>query len=68
MFGPKIGQHTFDDSAGEEVGDIQNKAYMADSKYLNSASPNNGTRLTNLLAAEHKRLKYDMKKIDEEVQ
>jgi hypothetical protein len=57
----------FGDSAGEEVGDLQNQAYMADSKDLNSASPNNGTRLTNLSAAEHKRLKDDMKKIDEEV-
>jgi hypothetical protein len=64
----KFANTLFDDSAGEEVGDIQNKAYMADSKDLNSASPNNDTRLTNLLAAEHKRLKDDMKKIDEEVQ
>jgi hypothetical protein len=41
---------------------------MADSKDLNSASPNSDTRLTNLLAAEHKRLEDDMKKIDKEVQ
>jgi hypothetical protein len=39
---------------------------MADSKDLNSASPNSNTRLTNLSAAEHKRLEDDMKKIDEE--
>jgi hypothetical protein len=41
---------------------------MADSKDLNSASPNSDTRLTNLSAAEHKRLEDDMKKIDMEVQ
>jgi hypothetical protein len=43
---------------------------MVDSKDLNRASPNSSTRLTNLSAAEpeHKRLKDDMKKIDEEVQ
>jgi hypothetical protein len=41
---------------------------MADSKDLNSASPNSNTRLTNLSAAERERLKDDMKKIDEEVQ
>jgi hypothetical protein len=41
---------------------------MADSKDLNGASPNSNTRLTNLSAAEHERLKDDMKKIDEEVQ
>jgi hypothetical protein len=41
---------------------------MADSKDLNSASPNSDTRLTNLSVTEHKRLKDDMKKIDEEVQ
>ena len=40
---------------------------MADSKDLNNASPNSDTRLTNLSADEHKRLEYDMKKIDEEV-
>jgi hypothetical protein len=53
---------------GNEVEDLQNQAYMADSKDLNGASPNSSTRLTNLSAAEHKRLKDDMKKIDEEVQ
>ena len=41
---------------------------MADSKDLNSASPNSDTRLTNLSAAELENLKDDMKKIDEEVQ
>jgi hypothetical protein len=46
----------FGDSAGDEVADLQNQAYMADSKDINSASPNSDTRLTNLLAAEHKRL------------
>jgi hypothetical protein len=35
---------------------------MADLKDINSASPNSNTRLTNLLAAEHKRLEDDMKK------
>jgi hypothetical protein len=41
---------------------------MADSKDLNSASPNSDTRLTNLSAAEHENLKDDMKKMDEEIQ
>jgi hypothetical protein len=41
---------------------------MVDSKDLNGASPNSDTRLTNLSVAEHKRLKDDMKKIDEEDQ
>jgi hypothetical protein len=58
----------FGDSAGDEVADLQNHAYMADSKDLNGASPNSDTRLTNLSTTEHKRLKYVMKKIDEEVQ
>jgi hypothetical protein len=58
----------FGDSAGDEVADLQNQAYMADSKDLNSASPNSNTWLTNLSAAEHERLKDDMKKIDEEAQ
>jgi hypothetical protein len=58
----------FGDSAGDEVADLQNQAYMADSKDLNSASPNSDTRLTNLLAAEHENLKDDMKKMDEEIQ
>ena len=53
---------------GNEVADLQNQAYMADSKDLNSASPNSNTRLTNLSAAEHKRLEDDMKKIEKEVQ
>jgi hypothetical protein len=52
----------------EEVGDLQNQAYMADYKDLNMASPNSSIRLTNLSVAEHKKLKDDMKKIDEEVQ
>jgi hypothetical protein len=58
----------FGDSAGDEVVDLQNQAYMADSKDLNSASPNSNTRLTNLSATKRERLKDDMKKIDEEVQ
>jgi hypothetical protein len=58
----------FGDFTGEEVADLQNQAYMADSKDLNGASPSINTRLTNLSAAEHKRLEDDMKKIDEEVQ
>jgi hypothetical protein len=58
----------FGDSAREEVADLQNQVYMADSKDLNGASPNSNIRLTNLLAVEHERLKDDMKKIDEEVQ
>jgi hypothetical protein len=56
----------FGDSAGDEIADLQNQAYMADSIDLNSASPNSNTRLTNLSAAEHKRLEDGMKKIDEE--
>jgi hypothetical protein len=58
----------FGDSARDKVADLQNQAYMVDSKDLNGASPNSNTRLTNLSAAEHERLKDDMKKIDEEVQ
>jgi hypothetical protein len=58
----------FGDSIGDEVADLQNQAYMADSKYLNSASPNSDTRLTNLSAAEHENLKDNMKKMDEEIQ
>jgi hypothetical protein len=53
----------FGDSTGDEVADLQNQAYMADSKDLNSASPNSNTWLTNLSAAKHERLKDDMKKI-----
>jgi hypothetical protein len=41
---------------------------MADYIDQNGASTNSNTRQTNLSAAEHERLKYDMKKIDEEVQ
>jgi hypothetical protein len=58
----------FGDSAGDEVADLQNQAYMRDSKDLNSASPNSNTRLTNLSAAEHENLEDDMKKMDEEIQ
>jgi hypothetical protein len=47
----------FGDSAGDKVADLQNQAYMADSKDLNSASPNSNTRLTNLSAAEHKKIR-----------
>jgi hypothetical protein len=57
----------FSDSAGEEVGDLR-QAYMDDSKDLNRASPNSSIRPINLSVAEHKRLKDDMKKIDDEVQ
>jgi hypothetical protein len=53
---------------GNKVADPKNQVYMTDSKDLNSASPNSDTRLTNLSAAEHKRLEDDMKKIDKEVQ
>jgi hypothetical protein len=53
---------------GKKVGDPQNQVYMADSKDLNSASPNSDTMLTNLSAAEHKRLEDDLKKIDKKVQ
>jgi hypothetical protein len=53
---------------GTKVADPQNQVYMDYSKDLNSASPNSDTRLTNLSAAEHKRLEDDMKKIDKEVQ
>jgi 5-enolpyruvylshikimate-3-phosphate synthase len=41
---------------------------MADSKHLNDVSPNSDTRLTNLLAIEHKKLEDGMKKLDEEIQ
>jgi hypothetical protein len=41
---------------------------LTDSKDLNGASPNSDTRLTNLSAAEYKKLENDMKKIDEEIQ
>jgi hypothetical protein len=64
----QIGANTlFGDSAGDDVADLQNQAYMVDSKDLNSASSNSDIRLTNLSAAEHKRLEDYMKKIDEEV-
>jgi hypothetical protein len=64
---PKKGANIlFGDSAGDEVADLQNQAYMVDSKDLNGASPNSNTRLTNLSATKHKRLEDDMKKIDEE--
>jgi hypothetical protein len=53
---------------GNKVTDLQNQAYMADSKDLKGASPNSDTRLTNLSAAEHKKLEDDMKKMDEEIQ
>jgi hypothetical protein len=53
---------------GTKVVDLQNQAYVANSKDLNGASPNSDTRLTNLSAAEHKKLEYDMKKLDEEIQ
>ena len=58
--------HFLATSLGNKVVDLQNLAYMADSKDLNGASPNNDTRLTNLLVAEHKKLEDDMKKMDEE--
>jgi hypothetical protein len=48
-----------------KVGDLQNQAYMVDSKDLNDASPNSDTRLTNLSVAKHKKLEDDMKKMDE---
>ena len=41
---------------------------MADSKDLNGVSPNSDAMLTNLLATEYKKLKDDMKKMDEEIQ
>jgi hypothetical protein len=53
---------------GKKVVDPQNQAYMADYKGINSASPNNDTRLTNLSATEHKNLEDDMEKMDEEIQ
>ena len=40
---------------------------MADSKDLNGVSPNSDAMLTNLLATEYKKLKDDMKKMDEEI-
>jgi hypothetical protein len=69
VFAHEIGANTlFGDSAGTKVADLQNQAYMANSKDLNSVSPNSDTRLTNLSAAEHKKLEDDMKKLDEEIQ
>jgi hypothetical protein len=53
---------------GTKVADLQNQAYMANSKDLNGVSPNSDTRLTNLSTAEHKKLEDDMKKLDEEIQ
>jgi transposase InsO family protein len=47
---------------GNKIADLENQAYMDDSKDLNGASPNSDTRLTNLSAAEHKKLEDDMKK------
>jgi hypothetical protein len=41
---------------------------MADSNDLNDVSANNDTRLTNLSAAEHKKLEDDMKKLDGKIQ
>jgi hypothetical protein len=53
---------------GTKVADIQNQAYMANSKDINGVSPNSDARLTNLSAAEHKKLEDDMKKLDKEIQ
>jgi hypothetical protein len=52
---------------GTKVADLQKHAYMTDSKDLNGASTSSDIRLTNLSAAEHKKLKDDMKKLDEEI-
>ena len=52
---------------GTKVADLHNQAYMADSKDLNGVSPNSDAMLTNLLATEYKKLKDDMKKMDEEI-
>jgi hypothetical protein len=41
---------------------------MADCKDLIGVSPDSGMRLTNLSTAEHKKLEYDMKELDEEIQ
>jgi hypothetical protein len=40
---------------------------MVNSKDLNATSPNSDTRLINLSFAEHKKLEYDMKKMNEEI-
>jgi hypothetical protein len=53
---------------GTKDADIQNQAYTADSKDLNGASLNSDARLTNLSIAEHKKIKDDTKKLDEEIQ
>jgi hypothetical protein len=53
---------------GTNVADLQNQAYIANSKDLNGISPNNNTRLTDLSIAEHNKLENDMKKMDEEIQ
>jgi hypothetical protein len=59
VIGAKIDADTlFDDSTGRRLQIYKNRAYMADSKDLNGASPNNDTRLT----------KNDMKKLDKEIQ
>jgi hypothetical protein len=69
VFGTHISTNIhFGDSAGMKVADLQNQAYMTDSKDLNSVSPKNDTRLTNLSVAEHKKLEDDMKKLVEESQ
>jgi hypothetical protein len=53
---------------GTKVVDLQNRAYMADSKDFNGVYPNTDTRMTNLSVVKHKRLEDDMKKLDEDIQ
>jgi hypothetical protein len=50
-----------------KFANLQNHAYMANSKDVNAASPNNDTRLTNLWTGESKKLEDDMKKMEEKI-
>lgn len=65
---PRSTPKHFATSLGNKVAGLQNRAYMADSKNLNGASPNSDTRLTNLSVAEHKKIEDDKKKMGEEMQ
>jgi hypothetical protein len=54
----QIGVNTlFVTSLGNKVADLQNQAYMVNSKNLNATSPNSDTRLINLSVAEHKKIR-----------
>jgi hypothetical protein len=69
MFGARsVPTHFLATPLGTKVADLQNQAYMADSKDINGVSPNINTRLTNFSVVEHKKLQDDMKKMDEDIQ